>query len=123
MRKKQTAPMRVLAAACRFLGRLLFLFIFSSRLEQGRDSGSLGPPHCTDQGSVQRGLSPARAQPSTGSHQRGLNMQQKHHLRQQHPLQVHRWAFLLALCLAVQFAVAVVALVQAVQFAVACLAS
>ena len=91
--------MRVLAAACRFLGRLLFLFIciFSSRLEQGRDSGSLGPrqqprlrasrlcgaPHCTDQGSVQRGLSPARAQPSTGSHQRGLNMQQKHHLRQQ----------------------------------------
>ena len=49
-------------------------------------------------------------------------MQQKHHLRQQHPLQVHRWAFLLALCLAVQFAVAVVALVQAVQFAVACLA-
>ena len=49
-------------------------------------------------------------------------MQQKHHLRQQHPLQVHRWAFLLAFCLAVQFAVAVVALVQAVQFAVACLA-
>ena len=112
VRKKQPAPMRVLAAACRFLGRLLFLFMFmfSSRLEQGRDSGSLGPwqqprlrasrlcgaPHCTDQGSVQRGLSPARAQPSTGSHQRGLNMQQKHHLRQQHPLQVHRWAFLLA---------------------------
>ena len=49
-------------------------------------------------------------------------MQQKNHLRQQHPLQVHRWAFLLAFCLAVQFAVAVVALVQAVQFAVACLA-
>ena len=49
-------------------------------------------------------------------------MQQKNHLRQQRPLQVHRWAFLLALCLAVQFAVAVVALVQAVQFAVACLA-
>ena len=49
-------------------------------------------------------------------------MQQKHHLRQQHTLQVHRWAFLLAFCLAGQFAVAVVALVQAVQFAVACLA-
>ena len=93
---------------CSFL--FSFIFIFSSRLEQGRDSGSLGPwqqprlrasrlcgaPHCTDQGSAQRGLSPARAQPSTGSHQRGLNMQQKHHLRQQHPLQVHRWAFLLA---------------------------
>ena len=49
-------------------------------------------------------------------------MQQKHHLRQQHPLQVHRRAFLLAFRLTVQFVVAVVALVQAVQFAVACLA-
>ena len=79
VRKKQPAPMRVLAAACRFLGRLLFLFIFNSRLEQGRDSGSLGPwqqprlrasrlcgaPHCTDQGSAQRGLSAVRDQPST----------------------------------------------------------
>ena len=81
----------------------------SHEQQEKENSGSLGPwqqprlrasrlcgaPHCTDQGSVQRGLSPARAQPSTGSHQRGLNMQQKHHLRQQHPLQVHRWAFFL----------------------------
>ena len=68
-----------------------------------------------DQGSAQRGLSPARAQPSEGSGRRGLNLQQKQHLRQQHPLQV-------APLLVVLFAVAVVALVQAVQFAVACLA-
>ena len=41
-------------------------------------------------GSAQRVLSPALAHTSEGSGPRGLSLQQKHHLRQQHPLRVFR---------------------------------
>ena len=55
------------------------------KLQSLTHTGHLPQP---DQGSAQRGLSPARAQPSEGSGRRRLNLQQKQHLRQQHPLQV-----------------------------------
>ena len=68
-------------------------------------------------GSAQHWLAPARAQAHEAS-----TCSRDIICVSRNPLQVHRRAFLLAFCLAVQFAVAVVALVQAVQFAVACLA-
>ena len=109
----------------------------SNKGEEILEASDHGSNHAfAGRGSVARLIAPIRAQSSAGSAQRGLSPAlahtsegstysrntEKHHLRQQHPLQVHRWAFLLAFCLAVQFVVAVVALVQAVQFAVACLA-
>ena len=71
-KKRQPAPMRVLAAACRFLGRLLFLLGLSLRGRQPANRIFIVPD-----GAIQGVLSsgkhqPKRAQPSTGSHQRGL---------------------------------------------------
>ena len=71
VRKKQPAPMRVLAAACRFLGRLLFLLGLSLRGRQPANRIFIVPD-----GAIQGVLSsgkdePNRAQPKLGSAQTG----------------------------------------------------
>ena len=87
VRKKQPAPMRVLAAACRFLGRLLFLLGLSLRGRQPADRIFIVPdgaiqgvlssaqhgatPAGQRGGSGQRGATPAGLSPNRAQVQQG----------------------------------------------------